>query len=25
LKGHEYGFKLSGTDRFALIAYLRTL
>ena len=25
LKGHEYGFKLSATDRFALIAYLRTL
>ena len=24
-KGHEYGFKLSGADRFALIAFLRTL
>lgn len=25
LTGHEYGLKLSGTDRFALIAFLRTL
>ena len=24
-KGHEYGFNLNGSDRFALIAYLRTL
>ena len=24
-KGHEFGFKLSGTERFALIAFLRTL